>query len=107
MGAGQFREVITIQSPDNSARNKFGGVISGWTNFVTTRASFEPLIGREFFAAEQVNSQVEVKFRIRYREGIRSNFRVVHRGVPYEILYEPIDVGGNRRELLMYCKRVD
>lgn len=106
MGAGTYREIIKIQSQSTSGRNEYGEVTSSWVDFLTTRASFEPLIGREFFSREQVNSQVEAGFRIRYRTGIKSGFRVLYRNDVYEILYEPIDVGGRHRELLIYCKKV-
>lgn len=106
MASGNFRERITIQSP-SQVRNGYGEMEDGWVDFLSVRAQFNPLYGREFFASEQTQSQVEVRFLIRYREGITSDYRVLHRGIQYEILYNPIDVGGLRRELMLYCKKVE
>jgi SPP1 family predicted phage head-tail adaptor len=105
MGAGVFRESVQIQSPP-TGRDEYGAPIKGalWNTFLTTRASYEPLVGRELFTAEQAGSQVDVRFRIRYRAGITNNFRVLYRGISYQILY-PIEIG-NRQELLLYCKKV-
>lgn len=107
MGAGIYRELIKVQQRDTTARNQYGEPIEKWDEILTTRASYEPLYGREFFSAEQVSSQVEVRFRIRYREGIKREHRILYRGVYYEILYEPIDIEGRHVELWIYCKKVN
>lgn len=106
MGAGIFKEKVTIQSPP-ATRNKYGEIDKTlpWVDFLVTRASFEPLYGRELMTAEQLGSHIEFRFRIRYRDGIESKMKIIYRGVDYEILY-PIDVGGKHVELLLYCKKV-
>lgn len=106
MASGNYRERIVIQKP-SQVRNGYGEMEEGWVDFLSVRAGFNPLYGREFFASEQTQSQVEVKFFIRYRKGIESNYRVLHKGISYEILYPPIDVRGMRLELLLYCKKVE
>lgn len=68
-------------------------------------ASKEPLLGNEFFAAEQTQSKVEVKFRTRYISGITNEMRVQDEEGIYEIL-SAINVKNLNRELLMYCKKV-
>jgi SPP1 family predicted phage head-tail adaptor len=108
MGAGTYREVLSFQS-QTSTRDSYGNPVNTWTTFITTRGSFEPTIGREFFSTEQVNSQIDVAFRIRYKSAaglIKPKHRVLYRGNSYEILYEPIDVLGDHLELLIYCKKV-
>ena len=68
-------------------------------------ASKEPLLGNEFFAAEQTQSKVEVKFRTRYVSGVTNEMRVQDDEGIYEIL-SAINVKNLNRELLMYCKKV-
>lgn len=68
-------------------------------------ASKEPLLGNEFFAAEQTQSKVEVKFRTRYVSGVTNEMRVQDEEGIYEIL-SAINVKNLNRELLMYCKKV-
>ena len=68
-------------------------------------ASKEPLLGNEFFAAEQTQSRVEVKFRTYYVPGVTNEMRVQDSEGTYEIL-SAINVKNLNRELLMYCKKV-
>ena len=68
-------------------------------------ASKEPLLGNEFFAAEQAQSKVEVKFRTYYVPGVKNEMRVQDEEGTYEIL-SAINVKNLNRELLMYCKKV-
>lgn len=68
-------------------------------------AAKEPLLGREFFAAEQTQSKVEVKFRTYYVPGVKNEMRVQDSEGTYEIL-SAINVKNLNRELLMYCKKV-
>jgi SPP1 family predicted phage head-tail adaptor len=68
-------------------------------------ASKEPLLGNEFFAAEQTQSKVEVKFRTRYVSGVTNEMRVQDEEGIYEIL-SVINVKNLNRDLLMYCKKV-
>lgn len=68
-------------------------------------ASKEPLLGNEFFAAEQTQSKAEVKFRTRYVPGVENEMRVQDSEGVYEIL-SAINVKNLNRELLMYCRKV-
>lgn len=68
-------------------------------------ASKEPLLGNEFFAAEQTQSRAEVKFRTYYTPGVKNEMRVQDSEGAYEIL-SAINVKNLNRELLMYCKKV-
>ncbi len=68
-------------------------------------ASKEPLLGNEFFAAEQTQSKVEIKFRTRWIPGVKNEMRVRDNEGIYEIL-SAINVKNLNRELLMYCKKV-
>jgi SPP1 family predicted phage head-tail adaptor len=68
-------------------------------------ASKEPILGNEFFAAEQTQSKVEVKFRTYYTPGVENEMRVQDSEGVYEIL-SAINVKSLNRDLLMYCKKV-
>jgi SPP1 family predicted phage head-tail adaptor len=104
MWAGLLREKITVLAP-STTQNSYGEVVDTWTSVLETRAQLQPLIGREYFEAESTQSQVEVKFKLRYRSAIQNNYRVSHKGVTYHIL-SAIDVDGRGRELVLYCKKV-
>ncbi|NMA75614.1 MAG: phage head closure protein [Bacteroidales bacterium] len=68
-------------------------------------ASKDPLLGNEYFNALTVNSKVEVKFNMRYVDGITNEMRIRHGEEKYEIL-SAINVKGLSRELLCYCRLV-
>ena len=68
-------------------------------------ASREPLLGNEFFAAQQTQSKAEVKFRTYYVPGVTNEMRAQDSEGIYEIL-SAINVKNLNRELLMYCRKV-
>ncbi|NRF91534.1 phage head closure protein [Paenibacillus frigoriresistens] len=102
--AGKLRHTITIKSL-KPTRNSYGESTQEWVDFLTIRASKEPLIGNEYFNAAAVQSLVEIKFRARYRSGITNAMRIHHGTEVYEIL-SAINVQSLNRELLIYCKLV-
>lgn len=85
----------------------YGEPIDTWTNFKTgIWASYDPLLGNEFFTAQTTDNKVEAKFNMRYIEGITSEMRLRFNSKDYEIIGEPVNVKGLNRELLCYCKLV-
>lgn len=102
MEAGQLRERITLQQR-TSAVAASGEDIYTWADFAEVFAFAEPLRGREFFAAVQAQSSVDVKFTIRWRNDIDSTMRVMWRSQPYEIDSAPINPKGARVWLELMC----
>lgn len=79
MRAGRLREKVQLQKRADT-RDSFGGSVKAWTTVATVRAGIEPLMGREFFQADQVNSAVSVRIVIRAGStwsAIDSTWRVV------------------------------
>lgn len=76
---GELRHRITIQKC-NSNQNNYGEIDINatitWSDVVTVRAGIYPISGKEFFAAETVNSEITHKVKIRYIEGISPNMRI-------------------------------
>jgi SPP1 family predicted phage head-tail adaptor len=105
MEAGRLRDSITFLAPA-TALDDYGAPVGGYDEVFTARANYQPVIGREFYESRQMQSEVEVKFTIRYRSGVLPNYLIRHRGIDYEIVGPPIDVDGRGRELLCYCKKV-
>lgn len=89
-----------------TAQDEYGGEGDRvWNVIKSPYASAEPLLGREFFAAEATQSKVEIKFRLRYTPGIETTMRIRHRGADYEII-SVVNVEERDRELLLYAKKV-
>ncbi|MES2959799.1 MAG: phage head closure protein [Pseudomonadota bacterium] len=100
--AGQLDQRITIQQ-STPTKNDRGEAIPAWSTLATVWAKAEPLRGREFFAAAQMQESVDVKFTIRYRDDITAQMRVLWRGQPHDIVSPPIDVRGQRESLELMC----
>lgn len=64
------------------------------------------LAGKEFFSAEQVNSEVTTKFTIRYRTGITPDMKLRCEGVDYDIVAPGIELGRREGLQIMARKRV-
>lgn len=72
---GELRHRITIQKLNNS-QNEYGEVSEFWEDILNIRAGIYPISGKEFFAAETVNSEITHKVKIRYVEGLTPNMRI-------------------------------
>lgn len=76
MKSGKLRHSISIEKKV-MFRNSFGEEEITYEPFCLAYASIEPIGGREYFLAQQTQAQVDYKFTLRYRSGIRPDFRIV------------------------------
>lgn len=104
MTAGRLRHRITIQEPV-TARNGFNEAITTWVTVATVWASVEPISGREFFAAEHVQSEITHRIRVRYRAGIAPTMRVVFNG-RYLMIESVINYGERNTDLQLMCREM-
>lgn len=102
LNAGPLDQRITIQSRV-TARNAMGENAHGWEELDTVWARAEPLRGREWFAAGQMQATADVRFTIRYRTDVDATMRVLWKGLPHDIVSPPIDVGGTGESLELMC----
>ncbi len=87
-------------------RDEYGEPIDDWPIFKGgIWASKDPLLGNEYFNALTANTKVEVKFNMRYVDGITNDMRIRHGDEIYEIL-SAVNVKSLNRELLCYCRLV-
>lgn len=82
---GALRHRITIQQLTVS-QDAAGGTVSSWSTFATVWGAVEPLSGREFWQAQQANSEVQGRIRIRNLAGVKPEMRIVFGTRTYEIL---------------------
>jgi SPP1 family predicted phage head-tail adaptor len=102
INVGRFNQRITVQKPSTSV-DALGQRVETWTELATVWAQAQPLRGREYFSAGEVNSDAAVRFRLRYRSDVTGAMRVLWRDVPHAIVAEPIDVEGGRHTLELMC----
>jgi SPP1 family predicted phage head-tail adaptor len=109
--AGKLRHRVRIEKR-SGAKDDRGQPLDDWALFHSTRAQLEDLRGVEYFAAAQVNSEVDVRVTIRWRPGITPQMRVKvpdARGDNVERLLEivaALDPRGERRRLELMCRDV-
>lgn len=104
MNIGRLRHRITIeqltQTPDGA-----GGYTEAWTTFATVWSSVDPIGGKEYFAAKQVQSEATHKIRLRYRVGITPDMRINFGGRLFGI-ESVINWEERNRELILMCSEV-
>jgi SPP1 family predicted phage head-tail adaptor len=83
--------------------NEWGEQETTWATYADTFARVDPLVGREYFAAAQVQSEQSVKFTLRWRDDVKASDRLLYGGGTFDI-QSAIDVGGRHRETLIYAK---
>ncbi len=105
LNAGRMSQRITIQrrTPGEDAHGQslttWQDVATVWAEAIPTRArSRELVIGQAIEAAS-----VMVRFRIRRREGITADMRVMWRGLAHALVAPPVEPFGEREELELLC----
>ncbi|MDA8212164.1 MAG: phage head closure protein [Clostridia bacterium] len=104
MNAGELRHRVKIQQK-SVTRDSFGAESVTWSDVATVWAVVEPLRGREFFGAQQVNAEVTTRIRIRYRSGVVPTMRALYGSRVYDI-QSVINLDERNRELQLMCKEV-
>lgn len=84
IGAGKYDQRVTFQQKAVT-RNGLGEEVVTWTDVCTVWAEAIPLRGREFYAANQTQQVVDVRFRIRARAGLTNDMRLLWKTQPYDI----------------------
>lgn len=85
INAGRLSQRVTLQQR-TAGVDALGQELTTWSDVATLWAEVQPLRGREYFAAGQLQSAVDVRVRIRWRAGVVPTMRVVWRGEPMEIV---------------------
>lgn len=95
--AGRFRHFVEVQE-ETTTEDGFGEPIVTWVKRADVWGIFEPLRGTERWAARQAQSEVEYRFRTRWRDDIEVTDRLVWDGRTFTIdaMMEP---DGRQREL--------
>lgn len=75
LAAGGLRQRIVIQTPTEGAASAKGEKTLTWANTATRWGSIEPLVGRELYQAQTVQSEVTHRVRHRFYSGLTSRHR--------------------------------
>ena len=102
MKAGDLDQRVTVERY-TSTQDELGQPIESWAPLFTCWAAVEPLVGREYLAAQAAVSEVTARIRMRFRPWMTAQDRVIHNGTTYNIV-SLIDVRSDHRELVLMCK---
>lgn len=102
ISAGRMDRRIIIQQRTDTEDAR-GELVPTWATWATVWAQKQPLRGREFFSAGQMQTPADVRYRIRWRAGVLPTMRVLDGGVPHDIVGDPIDVDGAGVVLELMC----
>jgi len=99
-----MRHRVVLQQP-NPTVDTFGQPVKGWSTVATVWASVEPLNGREYFTAQQINAETTVRIRLRYGSELASlsqDWRATFDGKIYDILsiIQPREIN---QEIILMC----
>lgn len=103
MDIGQLRHRVTFQKLVK-IQDSFGQPIEQWDDVVTVWASVEPLVGKQYFDAETINSEISHKIKLRHRTGITPDMRIIFKARIFEIVSPPINYQERNIELQLMCK---
>lgn len=107
MALGQYRHSITVEQAVET-RDGTGDPVKAWSTYCIRRASVEPLNGREFFAAKQMQAKATVRIRVHYDAEtalITPKMRVSWDSKVFDIVSPPINPGRANKELLLMCEQ--
>lgn len=80
LDAGKLRHRVVVQRYVGQA-DEYGDIgrqeDKNWRNVCIVWAAVDPISGREYYAAEQAQSEVSHKVRMRYRGGIKPGMRLL------------------------------
>ena len=79
MRAGKLRHRITIQQASET-RDSHGGVTRTWITQANRWGQVMPLRGQEMLMAQQMDSRITHRIKLRYYFKADATFRILHKG---------------------------
>lgn len=101
---GDLRHKIIIQKLEN-IQDTFGQPIESWSDIYTVWASIDPLVGKQYFAAETITHELTHKIRMRFKTGITPDMRVQF-GSRYFQIVSVINYQERNIELQLMCREL-
>ena len=100
-GASAYRHRVTLQQAARTP-DGMGGFAEAWQGIATVWAEVQPLTGKAYLAAQQVQSSVSHRVRIRYRDGVTPDMRVMF-GTRHFAIDAVLCPDERKRELHLMC----
>jgi len=103
--AGRLKYRVTIQRYTESI-DAVGGQVKTWANLITRKASVVPLNGNEYFTAQQLTVDVNVRIRLRWDSVLATvtpKDRIVWGSKIFDIITH-INPMESNREIILMCQ---
>ena len=104
MNPGDLRNRIQIKEL-TTARNEYNEPIEEWVLVKEVWAAINPALGRNYYAADQTQTDAKTKIVTRYHTGIKREMRIYYSDKIYDII-DIQDVKMRHEELVIYCSEV-
>lgn len=104
MNIGDLRHKVTIQTK-SVTRGTAGQEVETWADTATKWASIEPLTGREYWQAQQINAEMTSKITIRYYFGLTTTNRIKFGTRCFDILSVQ-NIKERNEFMVLMCKEV-
>lgn len=101
MRAGRLDRRVKIKS-QTQTRDSYGGLTRTFQVIAELWAGALPVAGTRLFEAAQFVDGAQIRFELRYREGLDKTMLIEHDGRDYQIIR--IDEIGRRRGLYIWAK---
>lgn len=85
MDPGRLDQQVAIQAFSETGRGAQGSRVGTWSTVATEWMEVAWVSGRELIALRSAGSEMTVRFRLRYREGLTALHRFVWRGQAFDI----------------------
>lgn len=101
MPSGNYRHRLTLQRQTAAQNPETGAMGSAvWADVITVWGEFTPLSARDLIAAQAAQGEIVARAEIRYRSGIDTSMRLLHRGDVYVLTAPPLPDAKSGREHL-------
>ena len=99
--AGALRQKVVIETKTES-RDSYGQVDESWETLGSVWADVRPRSGSEFYAADQVHSNITHLVELRHHPGLTSSMRLRFDGRTLNV-GAVMDIDGRRRRTQALC----
>ena len=105
MKAGKLRHRIKLQR-NKAEQNVIGEPVPLWVDYSETDAEVDPLKGREFFGAQQINTDLTTRVRLRWQPGVKAGDRILFHDRVLLVATPPINIAEKNHELVLMCREI-
>lgn len=99
MQAGKLKDRVSFMQ-HLELRSATGATKRTWSVIDTVWGQFTPVSAKDVIAGKAAGVEILARLKIRYRDDIKRNMRVVCRGKNYDIIGEPLADNNTGREYL-------